>query len=945
MNDSIRLTGMSGLEIRALTTDELMGLTPLQVASLTSIQLHALTTAQLSVFSPFQLSELTKAQKAVLSPRQLEAMGLLKEPVKVEPRKPRVFVEVSVQKAPVAAKADKPVPSPVQVQPPVAKPIEVKPIEVRPVAAAPAKTTAQPEPKHALELAELIDFGVTPGVAPKFEKIDSATQVSAFAAGFLKTRAAEQIVISRAATDDWLDRTEPAFEFDFEPPRAAHKARRIQPKARPMERSHFNPARSAVYVAAMVVLTSGDFLTGAYSQEADTLNTIWNAREPAVQMQVLAAPDAQGPDEVAGVLTQLPMAATPERVSGLVMPPESATPTGYAQLPAQASPAFAKSNPALPSQAAVSQAALVQSTPNNYRPAVTSALPPQVQSKGRESERPTVALVEVPPDDKLKQLQLCTVTTPAAPGQSAMEKYMKEVASRGGAVLASIGSDHEVLRLSQATPASRDPQGQPSAPVNDARMKEVVKTTVKSNDPDRYNSSSWTSMQVSGDLPPKIAALGEDLISVVQKELPGDKRKNDAMPFDEFKLRVKEAVVASPDVGIVSSQLGQTQSGKSVAYASMLPQVTGTADSGKRNIGRDPYLNTPGYSRNGANYGITVSQLLFDFGASLFGFKAGEARVLAAQELLNSKRSEQALKSINAFVEFERAKAHMILAKQNASSRLAIVKLVKERSEIGGGTKADIIRVESKYAEALSTISLAETRLANAEEAYRELFGSSPKGVVHGPLHEFAIEGLSKTAEELAGTYPGLLQLAKLREASQSDYNSAVAKTLPSFQLVYGNTVNAFSAPSPVEPSRNSSLLVQLKYEFYTGGADTARKNDAMYKAQQAQQEFESGMRQYQKVLSQSQAEIRNNDELIAARKVSALSAIDSMRAVREQFSFNKGSLLDLITVQESLFMSGRDLIDAMADRALVRYRLLHLTAELDKMFELNTLASLNARD
>ena len=924
MNDSIRLTGMSGLEIRALTTDELMGLTPLQVASLTSIQLHALTTAQLSVFSPFQLSELTKAQKAVLSPRQLEAMGLLKEPVKVEPRKPRVFVEVSVQKAPVAAKADKPVPSPVQVQPPVAKPIEVKPIEVKPievkpVAAAPAKTTAQAEPKHALELAELIDFGVTPGVAPKFEKIDSATQVSAFAAGFLKTRAAEQIVISRAATDDGLDRTEPAFEFDFEPPRAAHKARRIQPKARPMERSHFNPARSAVYVAAMVVLTSGDFLTGAHSQEADTLNTIWNAREPAVQMAVVAAPDEQGADQGATVLTQLPVAATPERVSGLVMPPESATPTGYAQIPAQASPASAKSNP---------------------------ALPPQVQSKGRESERPTVALVEVPPDDKLKQLQLCTVTTPAAPGQSAMEKYMKEVASRGGAVLASIGSDHEVLRLSQATPASRDPQGQPSAPVNDARMKEVVKTTVKSNDPDRYNSSSWTSMQVSGDLPPKIAALGEDLISVVQKELPGDKRKTDAMPFDEFKLRVKEAVVASPDVGIVSSQLGQTQSGKSVAYASMLPQVTGTADSGKRNIGRDPYLNnTPGYSRNGANYGITVSQLLFDFGASLFGFKAGEARVLAAQELLNSKRSEQALKSISAFVELERAKAHMVLAKQNASSRLAIVKLVKERSEIGGGTKADIIRVESKYAEALSTISLAETRLANAEEAYRELFGSSPKGVVHGPLHEFAIEGLSKTAEELAGTYPGLLQLAKLREASQSDYNSAVAKTLPSFQLVYGNTVNAFSAPSPVEPSRNSSLLVQLKYEFYTGGADTARKNDAMYKAQQAQQEFESGMRQYQKVLSQSQAEIRNNDELIAARKVSALSAIDSMRAVREQFSFNKGSLLDLITVQESLFMSGRDLIDAMADRALVRYRLLHLTAELDKMFELNTLASLNARD
>jgi outer membrane protein TolC len=69
------------------------------------------------------------------------------------------------------------------------------------------------------------------------------------------------------------------------------------------------------------------------------------------------------------------------------------------------------------------------------------------------------------------------------------------------------------------------------------------------------------------------------------------------------------------------------------------------------------------------------------------------------------------------------------------------------------------------------------------------------------------------------------------------------------------------------------------------------------------------------------------------------------MRAVREQFSFNRGSLLDLITVQEGLYQAGRDLIDASADRILVRYRLLHLTAQLDKMFDLGTLVSMNAKD
>ena len=647
--------------------------------------------------------------------------------------------------------------------------------------------------------------------------------------------------------------------------------------------------------------------------------------------------------------------ATTAVASGLVLPPESATvstpksakatvqPVAVAIPVATAAKAKTKTKPA---SEVATQSVLERS---DMKPSRSNA---SRQSAGL----PTVQVALLSEAEKKKQAALmCTPEAAVAEQATVIERYINQL-PRNKVLLASLSSDKEVVRLSQAAPQTPAPQQTPNSPAAipaappavspaaESRMREVANVS-RTQDPDRYNAASWTNMKVSADLPQKIPELGEDLISAVVSELPEKKKQQSAMPFDEFKLRVKEAVVANPDVGVVESQLGQTQASKSVAFASMLPQVSGTADTGKRNVGRDPYLGTAGYSRNGTNYGVTVSQLLFDFGSSLFGFRAGEARTIAAKELLNSKRSEQALKSINAFVELERAKAQLALAKQNALSRLSIVKLVKERSQIGGGSIADIIRVESKYAESLSTISLSETRLNNAESAYREAFGVGPKGVVNGPLHEFPIEGLNKTAEELAGTYPGLLQLAKLREATQAEYNGAVAKTLPSFQLVYNNSIAGMNAPSPIEPARSNSVIFQLKYEFYTGGADTAKKSDAMFKAQQALQEFESGMRSYQKVLSQSQSEIRNSEELIASRKVAANSAIDSMRAVREQFSFNKGSLLDLITVQEGLFSAGRDLIDAMADRALVRYRLLHLTAELDKMFELNNIASLNARD
>jgi adhesin transport system outer membrane protein len=456
-------------------------------------------------------------------------------------------------------------------------------------------------------------------------------------------------------------------------------------------------------------------------------------------------------------------------------------------------------------------------------------------------------------------------------------------------------------------------------------------------DPQRDNDATWTKMEVSPDLPPRVAILGEDLIGVVTKQLPAERAKRLAMPYDEFKLRVRDAVLAFPDVGAAQSQLGFAQAGATESRAPLLPQINGFTESGKRSVGSDSYLGTPAYSRDGTNYGLSVRQVLFDFGAALFGFQSGKAKERAAQELLNSKRSEQALKTVASVIDLERARAQMNLATDNASSRLAIVKLVRERYEVGGGSKPDIIRAEARYAEALATVTNAQNRLKAAEAAYREAFAANPIGIIRGPNFEVPVEKLNASAEELAGTYPGLQQLAKLRDAAGAEAKSAFAKTLPSFNLAYDNIINGVSAP--LAPSRTTNLLLQLKYNFYTGGAETARKDQADFKAKQAEQEFQSGLRQYERVLTQNQEDVRNSDALLAARKVAATSAISSMRAVREQFAFNKGTLLDLLTVQEGLFNAGRDLVDAEADRQISRYRYLHLTSGLDRLFDLSDAA------
>ena len=444
---------------------------------------------------------------------------------------------------------------------------------------------------------------------------------------------------------------------------------------------------------------------------------------------------------------------------------------------------------------------------------------------------------------------------------------------------------------------------------------------------------NWTSMPLASDLPPQIAKLGESFIDTVYKQLPSSKKIAKAMPFDEFKLRIKEAIDTSPDIAVVSNLAEQSKSSKSLALSSLLPQVSGNSDSGKRTI-KNPWLGTS-YEQDGSNFGISVSQLVFDFGAGIFGLKAGKARVKAAEELLVSKKSEQALKSIYAFIELERARDQYKLASQNAQSRLELIRLVKERFAIGGGTKPDVIRAESRYAEALSSVALASSKVSAAEANYRELFASNPTGMVVGPDHEFVLEGVEKTAEQLAGTYPGLLQLARLKDATSEESKAVIAKTLPSFSLVYSGTSQGHFV-SNVTPSTSQSLVLQLSVPIYNGGADQARKDDARLKALQSELEFDAAMRSFEKTLLQSQAEVKSSDEILTSRSVSVRSAIASMRAVREQFAFNKGTLLDLISVQDSLYQSGKDMIDAHSDRNIARYRLAHLTSELHKVFQLS---------
>jgi adhesin transport system outer membrane protein len=128
---------------------------------------------------------------------------------------------------------------------------------------------------------------------------------------------------------------------------------------------------------------------------------------------------------------------------------------------------------------------------------------------------------------------------------------------------------------------------------------------------------------------------------------------------------------------------------------------------------------------------------------------------------------------------------------------------------------------------------------------------------------------------------------------------------------------------------------VGVRHNLYAGGAEAARQRQAEQRATESRLGQDNLLRQINRASSQALSDVNNSTAALSARKEAVQVAALALEAVREQFSFRRGTLLDLLRSQEELYIAGRDLVDGIVDHSLSRYRLLHLADELTPLFNL----------
>jgi adhesin transport system outer membrane protein len=434
---------------------------------------------------------------------------------------------------------------------------------------------------------------------------------------------------------------------------------------------------------------------------------------------------------------------------------------------------------------------------------------------------------------------------------------------------------------------------------------------------------------VSNDL--KIADIGIRLDRFSINLMDAVEKQKDVKSFESLKSEVSSVFSSTPSILRTIETQSFLDAKRAEAFSRFLPQVRGSFSSGDQKIRYSDRSNLNDQGGISAN-GITVSQLLFDFGATSKTYQSSEASRNAGKAKIQQDRSSALLALIRSRIELRRTSQRLELVNAFVESRKQFLDLVRQKAVLGVNSNADIIRAESKVFEAADELPFALKRFNEAKLRYKELYGKENKGVdaYQGPALNIAeFENADLTLETLGA----VIEARGMLKAAENDHEAAKARLLGTTQLESSRNQ---SRTDLYGPRSDSSLQVVYRVEFYSGGAQMAVIDQTAAKRNELKWEVERIEREQRRVLQESFANY-------LAQKTSVTSRISVLRGVKaasditkELFNYSRSSLTDVFKVQEDYLAAAKNLVETESDFQVSYYEMLHSYNLLLKKFEIS---------
>jgi len=412
-----------------------------------------------------------------------------------------------------------------------------------------------------------------------------------------------------------------------------------------------------------------------------------------------------------------------------------------------------------------------------------------------------------------------------------------------------------------------------------------------------------------------------------------------APPGDEaIVLHLDDAVRTGlqhqPNVLTAKAQTEAAAGRVDQARAGYLPQVIGTglaqrvhgtASVRTTQNGVPTTVGSSGQTYNVFSFGVSASQLIWDFGQTIDRTRAASAQRDAQESNERTARFEAALQVRQAFFQAHAQKALVQVGRESVQNMERHLEQVRGFVEQG-------IRPEIDLAQAKTDLANAKVTLINAQNGYLTAKAqlNQAMGVAQGTDYDVADEGLAPIPGE-DGPGEGLLRqaLASRPElVSLQKQTKAAELTVSSIQGAYGPTLSGVGGVSEAGPALdalglNWNIGLNLTWPIFQGGLTRGEVREARANVSVAQAQVTQAELTVRLQVEQARLNLRSAKAAIVAARDARENAKERLRLAEGRYESGVGSIIELDDAAVAALSAGAQLVQAEYNLASARAGLL----------------------
>ncbi|KIQ52247.1 TolC family outer membrane protein [Citrobacter rodentium NBRC 105723 = DSM 16636] len=370
-----------------------------------------------------------------------------------------------------------------------------------------------------------------------------------------------------------------------------------------------------------------------------------------------------------------------------------------------------------------------------------------------------------------------------------------------------------------------------------------------------------------------------------------------------LKESILFALDRDPDISSQAAQMGIGQAMMKEAKSGWMPQIGLTASAGHSQT-----TDSSGSLNNSAAWGITVTQLVYDFGKTNSAIAQSEAQYESYRYQLMATFSEVASKAAQGYVEVKRYSALTSAARENIVALEKIQHLAQLRASAGLSSTSDDLQTQTRIAGMRATLEQYDAALQKAKAVLAVQTGVSASRYASLPenleVQQVSVENIDYSK------IPAVLSARAMVTSAQHGVDRAKAQHLPTLSLKAGRT----RYESDNRGYWDDQIQLSVDAPLYQGGVVSARVEQAQGAKAMAVSEVEKARYDILQKASAAMADWKGARGREDAGKFQLVNAIQTRSVYKNEYTLSKKTINDLLSVEQDVWQAESSRINAEYD-------------------------------